>query len=174
MWLPWQPRTCTYSIHHLVIHTCSSRRGVHKPLKRWNLLYKLWRPKCFFQFEIIIIIFVSSLRFIWIPMLWVYDHYKYCYSYSAGIDFRRHNLTSTDVRFWSLKSIPALKGLPSLGKDRPRGRGKFVIIKSTFKFAWQIIKNRIPHNSPPPPYPIARMLGSYVSLKNASYRLRVG
>ena len=32
-------------------------------------------------------------------------------SFSAGIDFRRQNLTSTDVRFWRLKSIPALKGL---------------------------------------------------------------
>ena len=41
-------------------------------------------------------------------MLWVYGHYKYFYSYSAGIDFSRQNLTSTDVRFWRLKSIPAL------------------------------------------------------------------
>ena len=29
--------------------------------------------------------------------------------FSAGIDFRRQNLTSVDVRFWRLKSIPALK-----------------------------------------------------------------
>ena len=29
-------------------------------------------------------------------MLRVYDHYKYFYSFSAGIDFGRHNLTSTD------------------------------------------------------------------------------
>ena len=28
-----------------------------------------------------------------------FDHYKYVYSYSAGIDFTRQNLTSTDVRF---------------------------------------------------------------------------
>ena len=28
--------------------------------------------------------------------------------YRAEIDFRRHNLTSVDVRFWRLKSIPAL------------------------------------------------------------------
>ena len=27
--------------------------------------------------------------------------------YSVGIDFRRQNLTSVDVRFWRLKSIPA-------------------------------------------------------------------
>ena len=30
-------------------------------------------------------------------MLWVYGHSKYFYSYSPGIDFRRQNLTSTDV-----------------------------------------------------------------------------
>ena len=31
--------------------------------------------------------------------------------FSAGIDFRRQNLTSIEVRFWRLKSIPALKEL---------------------------------------------------------------
>ena len=31
--------------------------------------------------------------------------------FSAGTDFRRQNLTSIDVRFWRLKSIPALKEL---------------------------------------------------------------
>ena len=30
------------------------------------------------------------------------------YSYSAGIDFSRQNLRTIDVRFWWLKSIPAL------------------------------------------------------------------
>ena len=44
-------------------------------------------------------------------VLWVYGHYKYVYSYSAGLDFSRQNLTSTDVRFWRLKSVPALKEL---------------------------------------------------------------
>ena len=33
------------------------------------------------------------------------------YFFSAGIDFWRQNLTSTDVRFRRLKSIPALQGL---------------------------------------------------------------
>ena len=37
-------------------------------------LYKPWRPKDFIQFEIVINVLVSSFRFIWIPMLWVYDH----------------------------------------------------------------------------------------------------
>ena len=56
--------------------------------------YKPWRPKGFFQFKIIINVLVISFRFIWIPVLWVYGHYKYFYSYSAGIDFRRQILTS--------------------------------------------------------------------------------
>ena len=60
----------------------------------------------FFHFEIIINVLFSF--FIWILMLWDYDHYKYFNSYSAGIDFSRQNLTSTDLRFWRLKSIPAL------------------------------------------------------------------
>ena len=41
-------------------------------------------------------------------MLWFYGHYKYVYSYSAGIDIRRQNLKSLDVRFWRLMSIPAV------------------------------------------------------------------
>ena len=43
-------------------------------------------------------------------MLWVYGHYKYVDSYSAGIDFRRRNLTSKNVRFWRVKTVPALQG----------------------------------------------------------------
>ena len=66
--------------------------------------------KVFFQFEIITNVLVSFSCFIWIPMLWVYGYYKSFYIYSAGVvdDLRRQNLTSTDVRFWRLKSIPAL------------------------------------------------------------------
>ena len=72
------------------------------------LLYKLWRPKGSIQFEIIINVSVSSFRFIWIPMLWFYGHYIYFNSFSGGINFRRQNLTSIDVRFWHLNLIPAL------------------------------------------------------------------
>ena len=79
-----------------------------KPLKRWIILYKPWRPKGYFQFKIFINVLVSSFWFIWIPVLWGYDHYKYFDSYSARIDFRHQNLMSTDVRFWRLKSILAL------------------------------------------------------------------
>ena len=42
-------------------------------------------------------------KIIWIPIWWLYGHYKYVYSFSAG--------SNLDVRFWRLKSIPALKGL---------------------------------------------------------------
>ena len=36
-----------------------------------------WRSKGFFQFETIINVLFCYFRFIWKPMLWVYDHYKY-------------------------------------------------------------------------------------------------
>ena len=33
-----------------------------------------WKPKGFNQFESIINVLVSSFWFIWIPVLWVYEH----------------------------------------------------------------------------------------------------
>ena len=77
----------------MMIVTKSSYLTIN-PLSTEILSYKPWRSKGFFQFENIINVLVSSVRFIWIPILWVYDRYKYAYFYSAGIDFRRHNLTS--------------------------------------------------------------------------------
>ena len=74
-------------------------------------LYKPSRSMGFLQFEIIINVLLSSSRFIWIPMLLVYGRYKYLNYFSVGNDFIRQNLTSTDVRFWRIKSFPALKGL---------------------------------------------------------------
>ena len=50
---------------------------------------------CFFQFEIIINVLVSSSRF---SMLWVYAHYNFFNSFSPRIDFRRQNIMCTDVR----------------------------------------------------------------------------
>ena len=42
-------------------------------------------------------------------MLWVYDHYKYFYSDSAGIDFCRQNLTSiVDPRVARAKAFSAV------------------------------------------------------------------
>ena len=53
----------------------------------------------------IINLLVSSSRFIWIPMLWVYGHYH---------DYRYFLLSvrgsSLDVRIWHLQTITALKG----------------------------------------------------------------
>ena len=63
--------------------------------------------KVFFQFEIIINDVVSFFRFIWIPMLWVYDNYEYLNSFTAGAVFIR--LTFTDVRLWRIKTVLALK-----------------------------------------------------------------
>ena len=66
---------------------------------------KTKRPTGFFQFQIIIPVLVSSFRFIWIPMLWVYGHYKYftlsvriSISFSAGIDLFQCGYRSLSVR----------------------------------------------------------------------------
>ena len=53
--------------HNALSHTL-------QPLKRWIDLWKPWRPKDFFKFEIIINVLVSSFWFIWIPVVWVYGH----------------------------------------------------------------------------------------------------
>ena len=65
----------------------------------------------FFKFEIIRNVLVISFRFIWISMVWVYVHYIYINSFSAEIVFRRQSLTYVDVRFWRLKTVPALREL---------------------------------------------------------------
>ena len=62
-------------------------------------LNKPWNPEGFFQSENIINVLVGFFRFISIPMLWVYGHYEYFISVSAGTVFIHQNLTSTDVRF---------------------------------------------------------------------------
>ena len=74
-------------------------------------MYKPWKPKGYVQFEIIINVLLSSLRLIWIPMLWVYGHYIYLILAARGqtSDVRIWRLL--DVRFWRQKSVSALKGL---------------------------------------------------------------
>ena len=57
--------------------------------------------------------FLFSASFEYLCYGSTYRNYKYFYSYSAGIVFIRQNLTSTDVIFWRIKKIPALKGLSS-------------------------------------------------------------
>ena len=76
-----------------------------KPWSAEIFSYKPLEQKGFFQFEIIINVLVSSFCFIWIPQLCVYGHYNFSI---ISLWDRHQNLTSTDVRFWCLKSIPAL------------------------------------------------------------------
>ena len=67
--------------------------------------YKPWRP-IFFTWNHHGCPTVSSFRFIWIPMVWVYGHYTFTKiifnSFNAGIEFRRENATSMVVRHWRL------------------------------------------------------------------------
>ena len=67
-------------IHSSTASERTTRQGWGKPYNSVIFLYKPWRPKDFFQFEIIINVLVSSFCFIWIPMVRVYDHYKYLLS----------------------------------------------------------------------------------------------
>ena len=66
--------------------------------------------KLFYWLSVINIIdvLVSSFCFIWIPVLWVYAHWKYFNSFSVGTVFIRQNLPSTDVGFWCIKTIPTM------------------------------------------------------------------
>ena len=85
-----------------------------------STLFNLWSAaivrirqgtKGFFQFEILTNVLVSSFCFVWMLKSRVCGHLKCFYSLSAETVFRRQNLTSLDVRFWRLKTVPALKGL---------------------------------------------------------------
>ena len=67
-----------------------------KPYNAEIFMLKPWRPKIFFQFEIIINVLFSSFFFIWIPN-WVQAHYNYFDSFSAGIVFIRQNRKVTKV-----------------------------------------------------------------------------
>ena len=60
--------------------------------------------KKFLQFENIINVLASSFRFISIPMLWVYDHYK-CLILSVLVvrNWRLQALDSKNVRLWRLQ-----------------------------------------------------------------------
>ena len=50
-------------------------------------VFKPWRLKGYFKFEIAINVLVSSFCLIWIPMLWVYGQYKCFNSVSVGTVF---------------------------------------------------------------------------------------
>ena len=68
------------------------------------LLFKPWRLKGFFQFNIVINVLVSSFLLVWIPVLWVSEHYEDFNYLSAGI--------IAYTSFWRIKTVPVLKGLP--------------------------------------------------------------
>ena len=78
--------------------------------KPYNHEIFLYKPKGFFSTWNIIHVLFRSFCFLWISMLRVYGHYKKHDFFSVGVNFRRQNLTSVDVRFWRLKTIPTLKG----------------------------------------------------------------
>ena len=61
-----------------------------------------------FEYNIIINVLVSYFCFIWIPMLWIYGHYNYFYSYSAGIDLRRQNLKSTQTSEYDSRAVSGI------------------------------------------------------------------
>ena len=103
------------------------------PLQRWNIFYINLKRTTFYQLETHINVLVSSFRFIWIPMLWVYGHYTIFLLSMRG--------PSLDVRFWRLRTVTALKGLSCqtcitiqvdhciLWFNRKRGRGRMEIIQ---------------------------------------------
>ena len=88
---------------------------MNQPLQRWThfcvnhgdqRVFSIWNNhKCLSQ------LFLIHLN----TYVMVYDHYKYFNSFGAGIFFIRQGLTSVDVRFWRLKTVPAPKGLIETG-----------------------------------------------------------
>ena len=90
-WLRWPSRPIR-SLRYIVTFTRKrARNNTHVPrlgipiligkktdIKNLTLqATKPWRPKGFCQYEIIINVLISSFRFIWISVLWVYGHLKY-------------------------------------------------------------------------------------------------
>ena len=82
-----------------------------QPFKPYNaeiLSYKPWGPMCFFQFEIIINVLVSSFRSIWVLRYEFTAIINICFLTVRGSTlFRRPNLTS-DSDVWSRS--PRCKG----------------------------------------------------------------
>ena len=75
----------------------------------------------FLQFEIYVLVSCLCFILIGLPMLWVYGYFN---SFSAGTVLRRQNLTSEDVRFSRLKTVPALKGL---NDDEAKCDGRMIV-----------------------------------------------
>ena len=101
MALKWTP----FAYHHQGMFCFSMqmlRMHMVSPYNARLCVFKPWRRKLFFQFEISINDLVSSFRSIWIPMLWICGHYKYLNSFDAGIFFIHQNMTFADVRVWRI------------------------------------------------------------------------
>ena len=75
-----------------------------------------WNGDLFFYiFLQIFFYFILPNRHLFFRIMWLHNwtilmaqFWLKFNAYSAGIDFSRQNLTSVDVRFWRLKSIPEL------------------------------------------------------------------
>ena len=75
-------------IQLLIIVVESIKYWHDQPLKRWNIFVQTMETKSFFSiWNHNKSLGYSSFRCIWVPMLWVYGHYKYSSSYSEWIDF---------------------------------------------------------------------------------------
>ena len=72
--------------------TISLNHVNHEALK---YVYVNQKTKGFFQFEIIINILVSSVRFISLPMLWVYNELKYFTHLLLKV-----TIQTIDIRIW--------------------------------------------------------------------------
>ena len=96
--------TLCYRIYlHVMVKKNMVKNIRESALTTLKYMYINHEDQRFFYFEIILNLFFIFFRFIWIPMVLVCDQIRIF----AEIYFRRQNLTSTDVRFWCLKSIPA-------------------------------------------------------------------
>ena len=94
-WHTWPVALCwaipaSQTMFSNVIHSISNAFSFNPH----TLKYFLYEPWCLFQFEVSINVSVSSYRFIWIPMLWDYGHYKYFTFSVRG--------SSLDVGIWRL------------------------------------------------------------------------
>ena len=127
---PYSYETCMYRLYIKYWGYCIHSHSTVTPLSLVSVqgvVHNLFNAELFctnhgdqkvlFKFVISINVLVSLFRFIWIPMFWVYGHFKYFCSYSAGIDFNRDNLTSTDVRFWRSTLIVKIWGLQTSDSD---------------------------------------------------------
>ena len=75
------------------------------------MLYKPWKPKGFFLFEIIINVSFSSFRFMWILFLWVY---------TAIIIFLILQASESDVCIRQILTYTCRRSLRWKGRTRPQ------------------------------------------------------